>query len=45
MKNIALLVLAMFIISCNKNNEKADAYGNFETTEITVSSAPSRHCG
>ena len=23
MKNIALLVLAMFIISCNKNNEKA----------------------
>ena len=37
MKNIALLVLAMFIISCNKNNEKADAYGNFETTEITVS--------
>lgn len=38
MKNIALLVLAMFIISCNKNNEKADAYGNFETTEITVSS-------
>ena len=38
MKNIALLVLAMFIISCNKNNEKADAYGNFEATEITVSS-------
>ena len=38
MKNIALLVLALFIISCNKNNEKADAYGNFETTEITVSS-------
>lgn len=38
MKNIALLVLAIFIISCNKNNEKADAYGNFETTEITVSS-------
>lgn len=38
MKNIALLVLAMFIISCNENNEKADAYGNFETTEITVSS-------
>ena len=38
MKNIALLVLAMFIISCNKNNEEADAYGNFETTEITVSS-------
>lgn len=38
MKNIALLVLTMFIISCNKNNEKADAYGNFEATEITVSS-------
>ena len=28
MKNIALLVLAMFIISCNKNNEKA-AFNDF----------------
>lgn len=38
MKNIALLVCVFFLLSCNKNNEKAAAYGNFETTEITISS-------
>ena len=26
------------LISCNKNNEKADGYGNFEATEVTISS-------
>ncbi len=25
------------LISCNKNNEKADGYGNFEATEVTIS--------
>ena len=25
------------LISCNKNNDKADGYGNFEATEITIS--------
>lgn len=38
MKKIGILLTAIIIISCNKNNEKADAYGNFEATEITVSS-------
>ena len=26
------------LISCNKNNDKADGYGNFEATEVTISS-------
>jgi HlyD family secretion protein len=38
MKKTGILLTAITIISCNKNNEKADAYGNFEATEITVSS-------
>ena len=38
MKKIAILLTAIILISCNKNSEKADAYGNFEATEITVSS-------
>ncbi len=25
------------LISCNKNNDRADGYGNFEATEITIS--------
>ena len=38
MKKIAILLTAIILISCNKKSEKADAYGNFEATEITVSS-------
>lgn len=38
MKKIGILLTAITIISCNKNNQKADAYGNFEATEIIVSS-------
>ena len=39
MKKISLLLFAaMGIISCTKTNDKADGYGNFEATEITVSS-------
>lgn len=39
MKKISLLILIVIgVISCNTNNEKADGYGNFEGTEITVSS-------
>ncbi|MEC5166608.1 HlyD family secretion protein [Flavobacterium sp. PL11] len=34
--NIAILTL-IGLTSCNKNNEKADGYGNFEATEITIS--------
>lgn len=40
MKLSSFLVIAAFslsMVSCNGNGEKADAYGNFETDEITVS--------
>jgi len=36
-KIVTLFVFLTFLGSCNKNT-KADAYGNFEATEITVSS-------
>ena len=35
-KIISFLILAS-LISCNKNNDKADGYGNFEATEVTIS--------
>lgn len=35
-KTIALLVITS-LISCTKDNEKADAYGNFEAIEVTIS--------
>jgi HlyD family secretion protein len=35
-KTITLLLLAS-LFSCNKNNDKADGYGNFEATEVTIS--------
>ena len=39
MKKISIIILATIgLISCNKNSDKADGYGNFEATEITVSS-------
>lgn len=39
MKKISLIILATIgLISCNKNNERADGYGNFEATEVTISS-------
>lgn len=39
MKKTSLLIIAIFvIISCNDSSNKADGYGNFEATEITVSS-------
>lgn len=36
-KTLALLTIAT-LFSCNKNNDKADGYGNFEATEFTISS-------
>lgn len=36
-KNI-LLVAAALLVSCSGNEEKNDAYGNFEATEVVVSS-------
>ena len=39
MKKISIIILSTIgLISCNKNSDKADGYGNFEATEITVSS-------
>lgn len=35
-KTITLLIISSFI-ACNKENEKADGYGNFEATEVTIS--------
>lgn len=35
-KTLALLILAT-LFSCNKNDDKADGYGNFEATEVTIS--------
>ena len=37
-KLLSIILLLVVFSSCDKNNEKADAYGNFEATEITVSS-------
>lgn len=37
-KLLSVILLLVVFSSCDKNNEKADAYGNFEATEITVSS-------
>jgi HlyD family secretion protein len=37
MKNIITFLILTSLISCNKSNEKADGYGNFEATEVTIS--------
>lgn len=37
MKKIMLFIILVSISACNEKNEKADGYGNFEATEITVS--------
>jgi HlyD family secretion protein len=38
MKNIILFLITLGFISCNNDNNDADAYGNFEATEVTISS-------
>lgn len=39
MKKISVSIVLLFLIfSCNSSDEKADGYGNFEATEVTVSS-------
>lgn len=35
---LKIILVSIVLSSCNKNNLNADAYGNFETTEVTVSS-------
>ncbi|MDD5152114.1 MAG: HlyD family efflux transporter periplasmic adaptor subunit [Flavobacterium sp.] len=37
MKKIITFLSLISLISCNKNNDKADGYGNFEATEVTIS--------
>ncbi len=37
-KIIPLAALITLLLSCNRNGDKADGYGNFEATEITISS-------
>ena len=32
-----LLLITSILVSCNKNNDNADGYGNFEATETTIS--------
>jgi len=35
--HIALTVIALALASCNNQSDTADAYGNFEATEVTIS--------
>lgn len=34
---LALTIISASFLSCGNNNDKADGYGNFEATEITIS--------
>lgn len=34
---LLIIPIALFLVSCDSNEDKSDAYGNFEATEITVS--------
>lgn len=37
MKKILIFLITISFISCNKDKNEADAFGNFEATEITIS--------
>ena len=37
MKKIITFLILTSLVSCTKNNDKADGYGNFEATEVTIS--------
>jgi HlyD family secretion protein len=37
MKKLITFIILSSLFSCNKNNDKADGYGNFEATEVTIS--------
>ena len=37
MKNTLTILIALTLFSCNKSDNEADAFGNFEATEITIS--------
>lgn len=36
-KILTVLTIAVLLTACNSNGDKADGYGNFEATEITIS--------
>ncbi len=36
-KYLWMIIPALLLVACSGNEEKADAYGNFEATEITIS--------
>ncbi len=38
MKNLIIILIVLISISCNNKNNLSDAYGNFETDEIIISS-------
>lgn len=37
MKNILTILATLALVSCNNSDNEADAYGNFEATEVTIS--------
>jgi HlyD family secretion protein len=37
MKNILNILATLALVSCNNSDNEADAYGNFESTEVTIS--------
>lgn len=34
--SLVMLALSLFVVSCNNAEDKSDAYGNFEATEVTI---------
>lgn len=41
MKQLFTFLILINLVACNKNNNKADGYGNFEATEVTISAEAS----
>lgn len=41
MKQLFTFLVLINLVACNKNNDKADGYGNFEATEVTISAEAS----
>ncbi len=37
MKQLFAFLVLINLVACNKSNDKADGYGNFEATEVTIS--------
>ena len=37
MKQVFVFLVLMNVVTCTKSNDKADGYGNFEATEVTIS--------